>query len=45
MAKSIGLGRKAGTTVEKAADGAAKTVRKTGKAALDAAKKTLGSDA
>ena len=45
MAKSIGLGRKAGSTVEKAADGAAKTVRKTGKAALDAAKKTLGSDA
>ncbi|RZM37252.1 MAG: transcriptional regulator [Sphingomonas sp.] len=45
MAKSIGLGRKAGTTVEKADDDAVKTVRKTGKAALDAAKKTLGGDA
>lgn len=44
MAKSIGLGRKAGSTVEKAADSAVKTVRKSGKSALDAAKKTLGSD-
>jgi predicted transcriptional regulator len=44
MAKSIGLGRKAGSTVEKAADTAAKSVRKTGKAAIDAAKKTLGSE-
>ncbi len=44
MAKSIGLGRKAGSTVEKAADSAVKTVRKSGKAALDAAKKTLGNE-
>ena len=44
MAKSIGLGRKAGSTVEKAAEDAAKSVRKGGKAALDAAKKTLGSE-
>ena len=44
MAKSIGLGRKAGTTVEKAGEGAIKTVRKGGKAAIDAAKKTLGSE-
>ncbi|KQO07919.1 MULTISPECIES: MucR family transcriptional regulator [unclassified Sphingomonas] len=44
MAKSIGLGRKAGSTVEKAAGSAATTVRKTGKAALDAAKKTLGNE-
>ncbi|MCK8455456.1 MucR family transcriptional regulator [Sphingomonas faeni] len=44
MAKSIGLGRKAGSTVEKAADTAVKTVRKSGKAALDAAKKTLGNE-
>ena len=44
MAKSIGLGRKAGSTVEKAAGGAAKSVRKTGKAALDAAKQALGSE-
>ena len=44
MAKSIGLGRKAGTTVEKTAEGAVKTVRKGGKAAIDAAKKTLGSE-
>ena len=45
MAKSIGLGRKAGSTVEKTADTAVKTVRKSGKAALDAAKKTLGNEA
>ena len=44
MAKSIGLGRKAGSTVEKTADTAVKTVRKSGKAALDAAKKTLGNE-
>jgi hypothetical protein len=44
MAKSIGLGRKAGSTVEKAVDSAGKTVRKSGKAALDAAKKTLGNE-
>ncbi|KQM47392.1 MULTISPECIES: MucR family transcriptional regulator [Sphingomonas] len=44
MAKSIGLGRKAGATVEKASEDAVKTVRKGGKAALDAAKKTLGSE-
>lgn len=44
MAKSIGLGRKAGSKVETAAGDAAKAVRKTGKAALDAAKQTLGSN-
>ena len=44
MAKTIGLGRKAGTKVEKAAGGAAKSVRKGGKAALAAARKTLGAD-
>ncbi len=44
MAKSIGLGRKAGTTLQKDADGAVKAVRKSGKAALDAAKKTLGNE-
>lgn len=44
MAKSIGLGRKAGSTVEKAGDAVGKTVRKSGKAALDAAKKTLGNE-
>lgn len=44
MAKSIGLGRKAGSTVEKAASGAAKSGRKTGKAAIDAAKQALGSE-
>ena len=44
MAKSIGLGRKAGTKVEKAGEAAVKTVRKTGKAAIDAAKKALGSE-
>jgi predicted transcriptional regulator len=44
MAKSIGLGRKAGATVEKVSEDAVKTVRKGGKSALDAAKKTLGSE-
>ena len=44
MAKSIGLGRKAGTKLEKAGEAAVKTVRKTGKAALDAAKHALGSE-
>jgi len=44
MAKSIGLGRKAGSTVAKSTEGAAKPVRKSGKAALDAAKKTLGNE-
>lgn len=44
MAKSIGLGRKAGTKVEKAAESAVKGVRKGGKAALDAAKQTLGGE-
>ena len=44
MAKSIGLGRKAGSTVEQAAGSDVKTVRKSGKAALDAAKKTLGNE-
>ncbi|MGA1799291.1 MucR family transcriptional regulator [Sphingomonas sp. 4RDLI-65] len=44
MAKSIGLGRKAGTKLETTADGAVKAVRKSGKAALDAAKKTLGNE-
>jgi predicted transcriptional regulator len=43
MAKTIGLGRKAGHKVDQAATGAAKTVRKGGKAALQAAKETLGS--
>ncbi len=43
MAKTIGLGRKAGQKVEQAAGGAAKTARKGGKAALQAAKDTLGS--
>ena len=45
MAKSIGLGRKAGTKMEKAGEAAVKTVRKTGKAAIDAAKKALGGEA
>jgi predicted transcriptional regulator len=44
MAKTIGLGRKAGQQVEQTAAGAAKTVRKGGKAALQAAKDTLGTD-
>lgn len=42
MAKAIGLGRKAGTKVEKAAEGAVKSARKPGKAALATAKKALG---
>ncbi len=46
MAKSIGLGRKAGQKagqkVEQVAEGAAKTVKKRGKAAIDAAKQALG---
>ena len=42
MAKSIGLGRKAGHKVEKAVETATKTARKGGKAALDAAKHALG---
>ncbi len=42
MAKTIGLGRKAGQKVEKTAGDAAKSVRKGGKAALQAAKETLG---
>ena len=45
MAKTIGLGRKAGTKVEKAAGAAAKSVRKGGKAALAAARTALGTDA
>ena len=44
MAKSIGLGRKAGTKLEKTAESAVKTVRKTGKAAIDAAKQALGTE-
>ena len=43
MAKTIGLGRKAGHKVDQAATDAARTVRKGGKAALQAAKETLGS--
>lgn len=42
MAKLIGLGRKPGHTVMKAASTAAKATRKTGKAALQAAKEALG---
>ncbi|MEA1084946.1 MAG: transcriptional regulator [Sphingomonas sp.] len=47
MAKTIGLGRKAGQKVDQgagAAAGAAKAPRKGGKAALQAAKDTLGTD-
>ena len=44
MAKSIGLGRKAGTKMEKAGEAAVKTACKTGKAAVDAAKKVLGTE-
>ena len=44
MAKVIGLGRKAGQKVEKAVDGAVKTTRKGGKAALAAARDTLTSE-
>lgn len=43
MAKSIGLGRKPGAKVEKAAEAAPKSPRKGGKAALAAAKEALGS--
>lgn len=42
MAKQIGLGRKPAQAVKEAATGAAKTVRKSGKAALAAAKEALG---
>jgi predicted transcriptional regulator len=42
MAKTIGLGRKPGQKVARKAEGAVKQVRKTGKAALDAAKTALG---
>ncbi|KKI20364.1 MucR family transcriptional regulator [Sphingomonas sp. Ag1] len=42
-AKKIGLGRKAGHTVEHAIDVAVKTTRKGGKAALAAAREALGS--
>jgi len=42
MAKSIGLGRKAGQKVEKAAEAATTKVKRGGKAALDAAKQALG---
>ena len=45
MAKSIGLGRKAGTKIEKAGEAAVKSVRSTGKAAISAAKKALETDA
>lgn len=44
IAKARGLGRKAGAKIEQAAEDAAKTVKKSGKAALAAAKKTLGTD-
>ncbi len=42
MAKKIGLGRKPGQKVTRKAEGSAKQPRKTGKAALDAAKEALG---
>ena len=42
MAKSIGLGRKAGQKVEKAVETATKSARKGSKAALEAAKQALG---
>ena len=45
MAKSIGLGRKAGKKVGASAESGAKTARKGGKAAIDAAKQALGTDA
>ena len=45
MAKSIGLGRKAGHKVEKAAEATAKKVGRASKATLDAAKKHLGTGA
>jgi predicted transcriptional regulator len=41
MAKKIGLGRKPGEKVTKAIEGAVKTVRKTGKAALASAREAL----
>jgi predicted transcriptional regulator len=41
MAKKIGLGRKPGEKVAKAVEGAVKTVRKTGKAALASAHEAL----
>jgi predicted transcriptional regulator len=43
MAKRIGLGRKPAQAVADVAETATKAVRKSGKAALDAAKKALGS--
>jgi predicted transcriptional regulator len=42
MAKSIGLGRKAGHKVEQAAEAVTTKAKRGGKAALDAAKKALG---
>lgn len=42
MAKSIGLDRKTALTVETKVENAGKTIRRSGKAALDAAKKALG---
>jgi predicted transcriptional regulator len=45
MAKSIGLGRKAGKKVSDAAETVTKSARKGGKAAIDAAKQALGTDA
>jgi predicted transcriptional regulator len=42
LAKSIGLGRKAGTKVEQAAGMVTTKVKRGGKAALDAAKQALG---
>ncbi len=44
MAKSIGLGRKAGTKIEQAGEAAVKTVKRGGKAAIDAAKQALGTE-
>lgn len=43
-AKAIGLGRKAGETVEKAVEGVTKVTRKSGKAALAAARNALRSE-
>jgi predicted transcriptional regulator len=45
MAKSIGLGRKAGKKVAEATETVTKSARKGGKAAIDAAKQALGTDA
>lgn len=42
MAKAIGLGRTAGEKVERAAEGVAKKTRRSGKAALEAARQALG---